>query len=264
MNETPKIKAASGNPHQLHGVPIWLRFRYPIVLVSAVLLAVVQPLTQRVATDYVLFELLCSVLILAVMLLVIPRKKVRLFGVPLGLLAILVLWTSHICEDPLSRYLLISAHLLAAAFFGIALYGIVSSILLFRIRRNAGLSAVFGYLLLGIIWMLLYTAVETATPGSFRIPLQDAGELSSVRSVRSMLGYFSFITLATVGYGDVTPVTPLSRTLAWMEAVAGQFYLGVLVAGLVGVKVTQALERVKSGDSGDAVAAERTQSFEDL
>ena len=49
-------------------------------------------------------------------------------------------------------------------------------------------------------------------------------------------------TLATVGYGDITPTTPLARTLAWMEAVAGQFYLAILVAGLVGFKVTQAMK----------------------
>jgi len=55
-----------------------------------------------------------------------------------------------------------------------------------------------------------------------------------------VLTYFSFITLATVGYGDVTPATPLARTLAWTLAVTGQFYLAVLVAGIVGFKVTQA------------------------
>jgi hypothetical protein len=248
MTETHEIAEGSGDQNDGREGPVWQRFRFPFVLLSAVLLVVVQPLTQHVVTDNRLFELLCSVLILAVMLLVIPRREQRWHAVPIGLLAILVMVSSHLCADPLSQYLLIGAHLLAAGFFAIALYGIVSSILLFRTRHSAGVSAVCGYLLLGIIWMLLYTAVETATPGSFRIPAQDAGELNSVRSVRSMLGYFSFITLATVGYGDVTPVTPLSRTLAWLEAVAGQFYLGVLVAGLVGYKVTQALERIKSGD----------------
>jgi voltage-gated potassium channel len=56
------------------------------------------------------------------------------------------------------------------------------------------------------------------------------------------LVHFSFITLATVGYGDVTPTTPLARTLAWIEAIVGQFYLAVLVAGLVGLKITQAMK----------------------
>lgn len=251
MAETHKIETPAFDQTGEREAPIWQRFRFPIVLLTSVLLVVVQPLTHHVITDHRLFELLCSALILAVMLLAIPRKKERWCAIPLGLLTILVMMSSHLCADPWSRRLLISAHLLAAGFFAIALYGIVSSILLFRTRHSAGLSAVCGYLLLGIIWMLLYTAVEVANPGSFRIPAQDADELNSVRSVRSMLGYFSFITLATVGYGDVTPVTPLSRTLAWLEAVAGQFYLGVLVAGLVGYKVTQALERVKSGADTD-------------
>jgi len=251
MAETHKIETTACDQTGERDAPIWQRFRFPIVLLSAVLLVVVQPLTQHMVTDNRLFELLCSALILAVMLIVIPQRKQRWYAVSMGLMAILVMVSSHLCEDPLSRRLLISAHLLAAGFFAIALYGIVGSILLFRTRHSAGLSAVCGYLLLGIIWMMLYTAVELASPGSFRIPAQDAGELNSARSVRSMLGYFSFITLATVGYGDVTPVTPLSRTLAWLEAVAGQFYLGVLVAGLVGYKVTQALERVKSGADSD-------------
>jgi hypothetical protein len=49
------------------------------------------------------------------------------------------------------------------------------------------------------------------------------------------LTYFSFVTLTTVGYGDISPVSPAARTLAWVEAVTGQFYLAVIVAGLVSV-----------------------------
>ena len=64
----------------------------------------------------------------------------------------------------------------------------------------------------------------------------------AARPDRGVLNYYSFITLATVGYGDVTPATPLARTLAWMEAITGQFYLAILVAGLVGFKVAQALK----------------------
>jgi len=66
--------------------------------------------------------------------------------------------------------------------------------------------------------------------------------VAAARPDRGALSYFSFITLATVGYGDVTPATPLARALAWMEAVTGQFYLAVLVAGLVGFKITQAMK----------------------
>ena len=54
-----------------------------------------------------------------------------------------------------------------------------------------------------------------------------------------MLTYFSFVTLTTVGYGDISPVSPAARTLAWVEAVTGQFYLAVIVAGLVSVLVAK-------------------------
>ncbi|MCR4415511.1 MAG: potassium channel family protein, partial [Thermoguttaceae bacterium] len=71
---------------------------------------------------------------------------------------------------------------------------------------------------------------------------QAGPDVAAARPAPGVLSYFSFITLATVGYGDVTPTTSLARTLAWTEAITGQFYLAVLVAGLVGLKVTQAIK----------------------
>ncbi|HET6879389.1 MAG TPA: potassium channel family protein, partial [Pirellulales bacterium] len=55
----------------------------------------------------------------------------------------------------------------------------------------------------------------------------------------STLAYFSFVTLTTAGYGDIVPATSLTRILAALEAVVGQFYLAVLVAGLVGIRVSR-------------------------
>ena len=65
------------------------------------------------------------------------------------------------------------------------------------------------------------------------MPAPADAEVLLPRPDRGALGYFSFVTLATVGYGDITPVTPLARTLAWLEAISGQLYLAILVAGLV-------------------------------
>ena len=59
--------------------------------------------------------------------------------------------------------------------------------------------------------------------------------------------YYSFVTLTTVGYGDITPVSPPARTLSWLEAMMGQFYIAVLVAFLVGIRISQGL--VKSGET---------------
>jgi hypothetical protein len=74
------------------------------------------------------------------------------------------------------------------------------------------------------------------------MPAPQGSNVVAARPDRGVLSYFSFVTLATVGYGDVTPTTPLARTLAWVEAITGQFYLAILVAGLVGFKVAQALK----------------------
>ena len=224
-------------------VALWFRWKFPVVLLAALLLAVGQPLSLGLLADQKTFDVLCSLLILAVMLLVIEDRSVRWMALPLGILALLALWASHLCSETYARWLLISAHLLAAGFMAFALFGIVTAMFRWNVNQHPVLGAICGYLLLGIIWTLLYTAVEMASPGSFRMSAADAVDVTVPRSVRSILGYFSFITLATVGYGDVTPATPLARTLAWLEAVVGQFYLGVLVAGLVGIKVTQALSR---------------------
>ena len=77
--------------------------------------------------------------------------------------------------------------------------------------------------------------IEGFRPGSFEISpkLVTGGEVA--RPLPHVLTYFSFMTLTTVGYGDISPVSPAIRTLAWMEAITGQFYLAVIVAGLVSV-----------------------------
>ncbi|MHB8900006.1 MAG: potassium channel family protein, partial [Thermoguttaceae bacterium] len=140
------------------------------------------------------------------------------------------------------RLVLIGAYLLAVCFLGFSLFGILRTILARDPSGDAIPGALCGYLLLGIIWTLLYSAVDTAFPGSFNMPSRGDTDIANALPASGVLSYFSFITLATVGYGDVTPATPLARTLAWMEAVTGQFYLAVLVAGLVGFKITQAVK----------------------
>jgi voltage-gated potassium channel len=217
------------------------RWRFAAVLLASLLLAVAQPLTAGLWGEGG-FDVFFSVLILAVLLLAFESREHRKTAVSLGLAALLGVWLSRGLPGLPGRLLLVAAHLLAASFFAFALYRILRAILSKSASADAIFGAVCGYLLLGIIWSLLYSAVETAFPGSFSLPAQKGGDAVAARPDRGTLGYYSFITLATVGYGDVTPTTPLARTLAWIEAVAGQFYLAVLVAGLVGFKVTQALK----------------------
>ncbi|HSD66830.1 MAG TPA: ion channel [Vicinamibacteria bacterium] len=90
--------------------------------------------------------------------------------------------------------------------------------------------AVAAYLLLGVIWAHAYALVGLLRSGAF------SGPVSAADGPRAFF-YFSFVTLATVGYGDVLPVHPAARSLATLEAVTGTLYLAILIARLVSVAV---------------------------
>ena len=100
-------------------------------------------------------------------------------------------------------------------------------------RVNAELlyAALSVYLLVGILFAVLYSAVAMANPNAFSLP--EGGALSMHTGV-----YFSFVTQTTLGYGDILPRSDVARGLAAVQAVAGQFYLSVMVARLVSLYVS--------------------------
>lgn len=93
-------------------------------------------------------------------------------------------------------------------------------------------AAVTTYLLAGVIWTIGFHAIETIRPGSFLM----SGNTTAVNA--GELSYFSFVTLTTLGYGDVSPATPIARSLATSEAVFGQVFLVVLLGRLVSLQIT--------------------------
>jgi len=99
------------------------------------------------------------------------------------------------------------------------------------VTRHRILGGIAAYLLLGVVWAEAYTLVETLHPGSFSGAVDVAGG-------PRVLVYFSFITLCTVGYGDIVPVHPAARSLAMLEAVTGPLYIAILLARLVSLAVS--------------------------
>jgi hypothetical protein len=91
-------------------------------------------------------------------------------------------------------------------------------------RRVQGSIAV--YMLLGLLWAVSYEIVELLDPGSFSIAAQHRG------ATLPQLGYFSFTTLATLGLGDILPISPLARSLVVLEALVGQLFPVILIAQL--------------------------------
>ena len=104
-----------------------------------------------------------------------------------------------------------------------------------NISANRIVGAICVYLMLGVIWALSYALMEATLPGSFK----GLTEQAASSSWNPDWIYFSFVTLSTLGYGDITPLTYTARALSYFEAIVGQFYLAVLVAGLVGAYLSE-------------------------
>jgi hypothetical protein len=135
-----------------------------------------------------------------------------------------------------SQVLIVVSKLLDIAFILIA-SGFILKIV-FRAREitvETIAGAICVYLFIGIFWADVYALVEIANPGSFSLLKDGAQETMQVVTQRaSQFNYFSFVTLSTLGYGDITPLTRPAQGLATMEAILGQLFLAVLIARLVG------------------------------
>jgi voltage-gated potassium channel len=102
-----------------------------------------------------------------------------------------------------------------------------------RITANKIVGSLCIYLLIGVLWGLIYIFIAIIFVEAFHgdIPFNEYSRMWDYL-------YFSFVTLTTLGYGDITPTLPFVRSLAYLEAICGQFYLAILVASLVGAYIT--------------------------
>lgn len=94
---------------------------------------------------------------------------------------------------------------------------------------NKMVGAVALYMILGLIWSVMYTVVLEVWPDAFR-GIEAGQWYENLPSTT----YFSFVTLTTLGFGDISPVRPMAEVLVILEAITGMFYLAIIVASMVG------------------------------
>jgi voltage-gated potassium channel len=99
-----------------------------------------------------------------------------------------------------------------------------------EINTNKILGSICVYLLVGVSWAILYYFEFELNSEAFH-----GLDKTNPDDIMLDLLYYSYVTLSTLGYGDITPVSPIARTLAYIEALFGQFYIAILVAGFVGM-----------------------------
>ncbi|HOC41667.1 MAG TPA: potassium channel family protein [Thermoanaerobaculales bacterium] len=226
----------------LHRVVLESRQRtYSNLLVVLTLYLVVVPFVPvlpRLAwiDDYLL------VLVLLASLYSISGDRTHLFvGLVLGFPAIASrLVTAHL------RVVTVAPATLAAlsvfAFLAYLIYRVMRDVLWGRRRTGERIiGAIVAYLLIGLQWSLIYGFVEHVHPGSFAIPANvlPQGNVQIAAAPVSVFVYFSFVTLATLGYGDITPISAAARTFAWSEAIVGQLFIAVTIARLVGIHAAE-------------------------
>ncbi len=199
---------------------------YHVLLASLFLLLALQPYAH--VAEGLLVQLGLAGLLIAGLAAVASRRRLFFIGLILGVPAVALLFVSG------------GIPTVAGGVLSIATLLFISFVILRRIFRHPVVTsgtvsaALVVYLIFGVMWAKAYWLVEHFRPDSF------TGLSGTVNVlVQRDLFYYSYVTLATLGYGDINPVGPEARSLAITEAIVGQLYLVVLVAGLVGMSLSQ-------------------------
>jgi voltage-gated potassium channel len=208
------------------------RYRHAQLLFALALLLLAEPFVESVAGS-LFFDVFLAITVVSVVVACSTRRRNLVIGLTLAVLmqVSLVYRTIHEMKA------IDTTHSL----FAIALFGYVTALVLSDVfRRGDSVStdticgALAGYLLLGLTWTFAFTLLESLQPGSF-VGLAPTGD-AMLPGYKRFLGY-SFVTLTTLGYGNVVPSNPRADALATWEAIVGQVYLTVLVARLVALNL---------------------------
>ncbi len=221
-------------------------FRFHNLLVWLLLYMLAGPFLQHVPHANIIASLSMTLVLLFAAYATEP--KTRLFKWMLGVMtvAIVLLWLEVF---RLVRYPRIVNTVAIMIFVGMLIYSFTIHVYTTKkVDSSLISSALCLYLFLGVFWGFLYEFVEILCPNSF------AGDLltnaATLMEKRQYYQYFSFVTLTTLGYGDILPQSPGASALCHTEAVVGQIFMTVLVARLVSIQVAQnfSSEASRSGD----------------
>jgi hypothetical protein len=199
------------------------RSRYAVLFYVLLLTLLVMPIGSKIGLPEMTRKVLVGACLLSAAL---PNAPKGSRGVLLGGVVLLV--ALRIASE--SRYVPFNAGFALAL---VGLTGLAAAGATFRfvvstrtVDHETIYAALSTYLLAGVFFGQIYWSLERLSPGSIVGP-DPTSELTSV--------YYSFVTLATLGYGDFLPRTDVARGIAMFEVVGGQLFLAVLVARLIGV-----------------------------
>ena len=226
----PRLVGISGVHDRVHLVEVpslnaKIQSRPDLVLLLSLLLAILlTPALNRVGWSRLI---LAAVTFVPIVLSVIRLSQIKRWVWPSVLLAlanVIFVVAGNTFPSPILTGLRWAS---LAAFFGFAAAGLFSYLRNSRTVAQAELyTAVNIYLLLGLLWATIYLAIDAFSPGSIKMGGEPADR-------QTELLYFSLITLSTVGYGDIAPLSGMARIVAALEGITGVLYIATTVALLV-------------------------------
>ncbi len=211
--------------------------KFTFLLAFLLIYAIAAPFFERFITSNLFINISFSAVMLSAVFAVSQKKSSLIITLLLVLPAFLIIWMKFFFATPQILYAAaVSQALFNAYMVFIIIYYIFESRL---VTRDIISAALIAYLFIGLFMADLYLLVELIYPGSFSIPHEV------LLADPSTFRYFSFVTLTTLGYGDISPISSQARSLSVLEAFIGQIYLAVLIARLVGLKAAGSVQENK-------------------
>ncbi len=211
-------------------------FRYSAIelLVALLLLFMAAPFVEILPHGKLIESILVTLVMVSAVLVTGGKRWTLAITLALVTPALAGKWFNHFAPNLVPAPVFLVA---TAAFFVFIVGRLLQFILRTpRVDTNILCAGLAGYLMLGLLWIPVYVLTARLTPDAFAF---TTGPQSGSMMEGFNAFYFSFITLCTVGYGDVTPVSNVARMLVVMETISGIFYMAVLVSRLVAVYSTQ-------------------------
>ncbi|MGH7382492.1 MAG: potassium channel family protein [Candidatus Methylomirabilales bacterium] len=208
------------------------------LLVSLFLLLLLHPFFAGAVLGRIVFLGCFSAVLFAALYAVSENRRVFTLAVAIAIPVLAGRWLGFFLE---SGFLALMVQSGTALFFAFTLAILLSHVLKDEeVTGDKINGAICVYLLIGLTWGLLFSVIEAIRPGSFQMAQAPDG---GTEEKLSLFVYYSFVTMTTVGYGDVLPATPVARSLSIVEAVIGQIYLATLIARLVGLHIVHSLKK---------------------
>lgn len=219
----------------------WLhRHKYLVLVATLSCLYIGQSTAHGLLGGRVFSDVLAALIMLAVLLVVFEHRRDRIVALIVAIVGISSNSTRYFpFAQPYHVQLTVIHYVLLTVFLGYAVAVILGNIF----KKNAVgpddvLGAVSGYLIAGAAWSGLYALTDILAPESFTLAPAYSAMLSDWHGRTAVFNYFSIVTLTTMGYGDITPLRAPATAFAMLEAVFGQFYIAVVVAQLVGARMS--------------------------